>query len=178
MSSRARFGDRLRQFSQDGPQKDEREASFGPAMFMKLPLISLYLRACIFECPTALDLSFCTFPDIGLFLLAGLFDYCIILLVCFFAEFFSTSPSTLRVVEITILVSSMILRLYIVGWRTVLICLKRFNSQNIRPYGSISLLIKACPAAFWTIAISWSGFNTARIRNWILSIAMMYLNGL
>jgi hypothetical protein len=178
MSSRTRFGDRLRQFSQDGPQKDQRESRFGPAMFMKLPLISLYLRACIFECPTALDLSFCTFPDIGLFLLAGLFDYCIISLVCFFAEFFSTSPSTLRVVEITILMSSMILRLYIVGWRTVLICLKRINSKNIRPYGSISLLIKACPAAFWTIAISWSGFNTVRLRNWILSIAMMYLHGL
>jgi hypothetical protein len=178
MSSRARLGQRLRQFGQDGPQKEQRDSKFGPVMFMKLPLISLYLRACIFEYPTALDLSFCTFPDIGLFLLAGLFDYCIVSLACYVAQMGSASSETLKVVEISMLLSSMLVRLYIVGWSSVLVCIKRINSSNIRPYGTTFLFVKSCPAMFWTIAIYCSGLNTAKLRDWILSIAMMYLNGL
>ncbi len=177
MSTQGRFRHRLRQFDQDGPQKDQRESKFGPAMFMKLPLISLYLRACIYECPTALDLSFCTFPDIGLFLLAGLFDYCIVSLACFVAELFSPAPSTLQIIERTMLFSSLLWRLYIIGWNTVLLCVQKINCNGIRPYGTISVFMKACPAAFWTLAISWFGFDTARHKNWILSIATMYLYG-
>jgi hypothetical protein len=156
---------------------DKRNLQFFTGMFLRLPLISLYFNACVVEYPTPLDLlSFSTSPEIGLFLLAGVFDYTIITLVVWILQAISSKSTNLRL-ELLVSIASMLVRMHLAGWTIIGICFKKMKSQENRPFKVILLWIKTCPVIFWISFFHLTGISSVTLRSWIVSILRLYIFG-